>query len=266
MYREYKVRESFLLPISDKTLQMIGDSRIRAACTRTGCLLFVQNRMCCHRTCGHSLRYCILEVRGVNRTDIERMNRLLENYFPEYKQRKHHDPKAVQARLSYTEWTPDNTSLFYMPQRFGLSRGALPDLKLEEPCGGLLDDWQTYHTGLTDMIAEVPRNAWMSGRRELDGLYTTSMGHCVDYQPILFRRADKNKTYKGRTDYQLTTQPLPKMNYFTDPEYVDRLIDPLYNHTQRQREAMLEAERHSHKTVMPGHSRVEIPAEDQKAE
>ncbi|PAA92635.1 hypothetical protein BOX15_Mlig031892g1 [Macrostomum lignano] len=254
MYREYRYREAYLAPINDKTLQMIGDSRVRAACTQTGCLFFVQNRMCSRKICGRVLRCCIFEVRGVSRSVIGSFNKILEGYFPEYKQRKVHDAKGVKARISFNEWTPDNTKLFYMCQRFGLGRGALADVVLDGPCGGLLEDWQTYHTGLMDMIADVPRSAWMAGKRESEGLYTSSFGNCINYQPTLFRRACKNKTYRGRKDFQQTTERLPNMNYFSDPEYMDRLIDPLRVETLRQKEALLEAERHSHKTMMPGYS------------
>ncbi|PAA70020.1 hypothetical protein BOX15_Mlig029325g1 [Macrostomum lignano] len=248
-YREMKFREQYIMPICDQTLQMVSDTRIKAACTRTRCIFSVCNKMLTRKISSQSMRFCILEIRGGTQADIDRCNKQLENYFPAYKLRKKYDYKLVHTKVQYNEWTPDNTYLYYLSQRFGLGRNKIAEMDLNAPCGGEKTDVLPFPSTLMDMVAERPRSDWIIDKREIDGAYTTSFGNCLSFRNTIFRPAQKNRTYKGVMMPNSTTKPLPRMNYFQDPGYLDRLIDPTLAETERHREMMLEAERHSHKTV-----------------
>uniref|UniRef100_A0A1I8FLK6 Enkurin domain-containing protein n=1 Tax=Macrostomum lignano TaxID=282301 RepID=A0A1I8FLK6_9PLAT len=108
------------------------------------------------------------------------------------------------------------------------------------------------HTGLNGHDCGRAKKRLDGGKRESEGSVHVILSATASTtsRPCSAGPA-KNKTYRGRKDFQQTTERLPNMNYFSDPEYMDRLIDPLRVETLRQKEALLEAERHSHKTMMP---------------
>uniref|UniRef100_A0A1I8FQT4 BHLH domain-containing protein n=1 Tax=Macrostomum lignano TaxID=282301 RepID=A0A1I8FQT4_9PLAT len=139
MYAGLSYKKQYLLQITDASLKMFSDTRVKAACNRTSCVFAVKNKILTRKLGGtQAMRFCIFEIKGPSELSVDKCNRIIEQHFPDYKLRKDYNEKevAVSVRLKVGQWTPDNTSLYFLNQRYGLGKGRPGDLQRTGPEDG----------------------------------------------------------------------------------------------------------------------------------
>ncbi|PAA57389.1 hypothetical protein BOX15_Mlig018401g1, partial [Macrostomum lignano] len=65
MYAGLSYKKQYLLQITDASLKMFSDTRVKAACNRTSCVFAVKNKILTRKLGGtQAMRFCIFEIKG----------------------------------------------------------------------------------------------------------------------------------------------------------------------------------------------------------
>uniref|UniRef100_A0A1I8GHJ0 PID domain-containing protein n=1 Tax=Macrostomum lignano TaxID=282301 RepID=A0A1I8GHJ0_9PLAT len=167
MYAGLSYKKQYLLQITDASLKMFSDTRVKAACNRTSCVFAVKNKILTRKLGGtQAMRFCIFEIKGPSELSVDKCNRIIEQHFPDYKLRKDYNEKEVAVRLKVGQWTPDNTSLYFLNQRYGLGKGRPGDLQRTGPEDG--DGAMKQGNSIVESLARSLQQDW-PGAGDLGG-------------------------------------------------------------------------------------------------